>query len=387
MRRTNDMNYRYHLLKYAGPASRWTCPQCGRKHCFAPYVDDDNKPAGEEYGRCDHESSCGYVKYPPTEDNSWRNPPDWSRYRQNKPKSFSLKKPEPVKEPAGGYYTIPRDIVLKTVRTNPLSDFLRFLTTIFDNEIILHLVREYFIGVTKDGDVIFYQIDLKGRIRGGKIMKYDSVTGHRIKDPAAKNPVNWVHVPMLRKGLLPEGWTMTQCLFGEHLLTKYAERVVCLVEAEKTAIICAGMMPEFIWLATGGKSGFNDRVEVLDGRKVIAFPDVDAYDQWCEKAAERPYLDITVSDYLQQNATEEELNSGADIADLLIRWQQENDLPPVSGVSPVSDSIQPIQPIHENPVIAEIRKYISPEYLSEVAALIEELDLELVSVTHIPNEQ
>lgn len=32
------------------------------------------------------------------------------------------------------------------------------------------------------------------------------------------------------------------------------------------------MMPEFIWLATGGKSGFNDRVEVLDGRKVIAFP-------------------------------------------------------------------------------------------------------------------
>ena len=171
------------------------------------------------------------------------------------------------------------------------------------------------------------------------------------------------------------------------LLTKYAERVVCLVEAEKTAIICAGMMPEFIWLATGGKSGFNDRVEVLDGRKVIAFPDVDAYDQWCEKAAERPYLDITVSDYLQQNATEEELNSGADIADLLIRWQQENDLPPVSSVSPVSDSIQPIQPIHENPVIAEIRKYISPEYLSEVAALIEELDLELVSVTHIPNEQ
>ena len=61
----------------------------------------------------------------------------------------------------------------------------------------------------------------------------------------------------------------------------------------------------------GGKSGFNDRVEVLDGRKVIAFPDVDAYDQWCEKAAERPYLDITVSDYLQQNATEEELNESA----------------------------------------------------------------------------
>ena len=147
------------------------------------------------------------------------------------------------------------------------------------------------------------------------------------------------------------------------------------------------MMPEFIWLATGGKSGFNDRVEVLDGRKVIAFPDVDAYDQWCEKAAERAYLDITVSDYLQQNATDEELSSGADIADVLIRRQKENDLPPVSDVSSVSHTIQPIQQIQENPIMAEIRKYISPEYWTEVAALIEDFDLELVSVTRIESEQ
>lgn len=116
-------------------------------------------------------------------------------------------------------------------------------------------------------------------------------------------------------------------------------------------------------------------------------PDVDAYDQWREKAAERPYLDITVSDYLQQNATEEELNSGADIAEVLIRWQKENDLPPVSDVSSVSHTIQPIQQIQENPIKAEIRKYISPEYWTEVAALIEDFDLELVSVTRIESEQ
>lgn len=153
---------------------------------------------------------------------------------------------------------------------------------------------------------------------------------------------------------------MTQCLFGEHLLAQYPDKIVCLVEAQKTAVICTAMMPEFIWLATGGKSGFNDRVEVLDGRKVIAFPDVDAYDQWCEKAAERTYLDITVPDYLQRNATPEELNSGADIADLLIRWQQENDLPPVSGVSGVSHPIQPIHAIHENPVVQGFPKIYLP---------------------------
>jgi len=35
----------------------------------------------------------------------------------------------------------------------------------------------------------------------------------------------------------------------------------------------------------------------------------------------------------------------------------------------------------------EIRKYISPEYWTEVAALIEVFDLELVSVTRIESEQ
>ncbi|MDO4827725.1 MAG: hypothetical protein Q4B16_09325 [Bacteroidia bacterium] len=38
------MNYRYHLLKYAGIRTRYTCPSCGRKHCFAPYVDADDRP-------------------------------------------------------------------------------------------------------------------------------------------------------------------------------------------------------------------------------------------------------------------------------------------------------------------------------------------------------
>ena len=36
--------------------------------------------------------------------------------------------------------------------------------------------------------------------------------------------------------------------------------------------------------------------------------------------------------------------------------------------------------------MTEIRKYISPEYLPEVAALIEELDWELISVTHIAKQ-
>ena len=192
MRRT-DMEYRYHLLKYKGPSSRLTCPSCGRKHCFTPYVDKDDQIVGEEYGRCDHESSCGYVKYPPSE-KEWRE--SYSEYRQRtqKPKSRVVARPQPKPEPAKGICTIPMETVVKTVRTKPLSDFLYFLLTLFDVDTIVRLVKEYLIGVTKAGDAIFYQIDGKNRCRSGKVMKYDRETGHRIKE---KTDTARGHLPVL----------------------------------------------------------------------------------------------------------------------------------------------------------------------------------------------
>ena len=63
-------NYRYHLLKYKDRNSRFRCPNCGRPHCFTPYVDENDVPVDvERYGRCDHEQSCGYNLYPPYEPN------------------------------------------------------------------------------------------------------------------------------------------------------------------------------------------------------------------------------------------------------------------------------------------------------------------------------
>ena len=95
---------------------------------------------------------------------------------------------------------------------------------------------------------------------------------------------------------------MTQCLFGEHLLTRYPERIVALVEAEKTAVIGAGFIPEYVWLATGGRSGVNDRVDILKNRKILFSADVDAYDYWEEKFKARPQLEVYIGDYLQKNA-------------------------------------------------------------------------------------
>ena len=83
------------------------------------------------------------------------------------------------------------------------------------------------------------------------------------------------------------------------------------------------MMPKYIWLATGGKSQFNERLNVLAGRDIIAFPDVDGYDTWTEKVAFLPHLGINVSNLLQKNATDEEREQHIDIADWLMKWNLE----------------------------------------------------------------
>ncbi len=57
------------------------------------------------------------------------------------------------------------------------------------------------------------------------------------------------------------------------------------------------------------------KLGVLRGRKVIAFPDVDAYDLWNEHL---PPLGIAVSDLLERTATEDERQRKIDIADRII---------------------------------------------------------------------
>ena len=369
------MEYRYHLLKYSGRSSRLTCPACGRQRCFTPYVDAQNAIVGEQYGRCDHESSCGYVKYPPSDYSPFQ-----GSYRTGR-KTTKKVLPTPELKDDADVCTIPIDIVLKTVRTEPASDFLTFLLSIIDAGTVVRIAKEYLLGVTKSRDVIFYQFDRKGRCRTGKVMKYDPSTGHRVKadDAGTGTPITWVHSLLKQQGELPQEWELAQCLFGEHLLERYPDKPVALVESEKTAVICACLHPDCIWLATGGKGQLNDRVEVLAGRRVIAFPDVDGYDTWCTKATERPHLGIIVSDLLEKNATPEDRAAHIDIADLLIRsiQVQQNDL------SPAADEPLPCPQPAENPAFLQVRQYIPQEYHAEMLALIEDLDLEVVGVAEI----
>ena len=165
---------------------------------------------------------------------------------------------------------------------------------------------------------------------------------------------------MKASGQLPKEWELTQCLFGEHLLKQYPGKVVALVESEKTAVICAGLMPRFLWLATGGKSQINDRLLVLKGRKIVAFPDIDGYDEWERKLADYPELAVTLSPILQQNATKADREAHIDIADWLIRYMFD---------------AAPEDAWKRNAEFLKAVEFIAPENQEEVGRLIQELDL------------
>lgn len=345
------MEYRYKLARYAGKASRLTCPNCERPHCFSPYVNEAGEILDPTIGRCDHEGSCGYHKTPAEyfQEHPEQKQPDWRWQR-------------PVQQTPKLCF-IPDDIVRRSVRTNYDSTLVTFLRTLFPPETITRLITDYCLGVTKDRSAIFFQLDIQGRCRGGKIIQYNPETGHRIKDATAKIPVDWIHPRLKAQSILPASWNMTQCLFGEHLLPKYPDATVVLVEAEKTAVIGSGFVPEFVWVATGGRSGLNSKVDILEGRQILVFPDVDAFDYWKEKLSQHPRLQCYISDYLQRVAGPE--HPSADIADWLILY------PDVSAATLCAETpIHPIQQILNQP---------------EVAALIADLDLQVKSITKLNN--
>ena len=299
----------YNLEKYHGRGSRHQCPKCGDKHSFTYYVDGRGNPLDETVGRCNHESTCGY-HYTPKEyfDDNPEERKERMTYRP-------LIKSRPI--PQTDY--VPTEYLLKSFSFD--SNLCEFLCGAFDAETIKRAWKDYGMGATKDKATIFWQIDINGKIRTGKIIKYNAETGHRMKELGA----NWIHAVMKKQGLLPTMFNLSQCLFGEHLLTKYPNKDIALVEAEKTAVICSMAMPDYNWLATGGKSQLAvEKMKVLRGKKVVAFPDVDGYEEWKDRAKDLTAkgVDIVVSDYPNRAATEEQKMKKIDIADLILEQRK-----------------------------------------------------------------
>ena len=337
--------HRFILEPYKGVSTRHTCPNCHRKRCFSKYIDMVKQIQFPEYvGRCDHEQKCGYHFTP--RDYFEQNPAEKEKFSDSTFRSYA-----PVKEvqPIATSY-IDMDIVNQSLRGYPANKLFQFLSAQFGETETMKLMKKYKVGTSKywEGATVFWQTDNQNRVRTGKIMLYNSETGKRVKEPY--NHVTWVH-SVLHKG----DYNLKQCFFGEHLLSENKNRPVALVESEKTALIASYYLPQFLWIASGGKNGcFNaNSLSVLAGRNVVLFPDLGATDYWQSKIRlmKSCGIEVQIFDYLEANASEAERKKGYDIADYLLK------------VKP--DEAVLLQMIKRNPALK---------------ILIDALDLKLVSV-------
>ena len=140
-------------------------------------------------------------------------------------------------------------------RLGTASEFCRAVVSngYLSEEQMQRAAQRYRLGASRDGGVIFWQIDEFDQLRDGKIMHYRPDC-HRDHD---RKPT-WTAYLLRKHSQLPKDWNTDHCLFGLHLLMedvrwKMADVKVAVVEAEKTAVIMSEVKPEYIWLATGGK--------------------------------------------------------------------------------------------------------------------------------------
>jgi len=184
----------------------------------------------------------------------------------------------------------------------------------------------FHLGTTKDKRVVYWQIDAEGRVRDGKLMAYDEHC-HRVKpgDHDTTSSVSWAGYEFRQCGLLDKNWEATHCLFGLHQLNSRPDDTVCIVEAEKTAVICSQKFKDCIWMAAGGLEQLSlDKLRPLVGRQVIIYPDTDpegeAFRKWYEitwRAMSELEMDIAICDVLEKNATPEQKEAKIDLVDFI----------------------------------------------------------------------
>lgn len=338
--------HRYRLA--SNKVQKIDCPFCRAKKHWQRYIDiETGEVLPENHGRCDNSDKCG----------KWITPKDtgysktiWEQEKSCNSELSDKHKNNPKKEirteptyfdNATFQYTLANDRYEKNVFVQNLIHKIQFP---LDGYEVKKITQIYKLGtITKGyrcGAITFPFIDFKGNVRAVQVKQFDE-QNHTIK-----NGTDYLHSIIIKHYnrndiQLPkwlEAYSKQQkfisCLFGEHLLGKYRNNPVALVEAPKTAIYGALYfgLPEsdesLIWLAVYSKSSLTfDKIKVLEGRKVIVFPDLskngDTYKEWQEKAKQyEKQLKNTrfiFSDLLEKYASDEERNNGLDIADFLIK--------------------------------------------------------------------
>jgi len=330
---TNE--HRYILDK---SSKKHLCPACGKKR-FVCYIDiETGGYLPKQYGRCDREANCSYHVNPYTD-------------RYGKKEGSASWRPQKGHTQSTKPVFIPVDLLKQTLQGYEQNTFLQNLlhrvSFPFEAKDVEKVVSLYYLGTIcngyRTGSITFPFIDINNNIRAIQVKQFDN-TNHTtgtdflhsiIKEHYQKKNESlpaWLEAYQNNEKKI-------SCLFGEHLLNKYPLNPVALVEAPKTAIygsLYFGLPDnpkKLLWLAVYNLSSLNfDKCKELKRRDVYLFPDLSkegkAFQIWSNNAKEitkqLPETNFTISNLLEQQATEAERLKGLDLADYLIKqdWRK-----------------------------------------------------------------
>lgn len=213
-------------------------------------------------------------------------------------------------------YNFVSDDIVKRLQ-GKRNTFVDFLSTLFDEAQVAAAVQRYCIGGDSLQRTIFPNIDQEWRCVGGAVIPYlPSGRRDRGKKPST------IHAELKKKNKTfpPQG---DQVLFGSHLLRLYPSASVGVVEAQKSAVILSIVYPHIVWVATAGKTNFNERmVAPIYDRNVVAYPDMDGVQEWTQRAKDLPFKNIRISDWWRLAQSDKD-----DITDVVLQAIQEERQP------------------------------------------------------------
>lgn len=319
-----EQEIKFILERYrSGGSNRYTCPNCGRKKCFTRYIDiETGRYIADECGKCNHESRCGY-HYPPRD--YFRDHPGQSQTSSLQPflvngipMVLSKTRKTAVKVPTEVHQTEFYNMAWAEAAARRTSPFRTWFESLpFDAQRISQVLAEYYVGATATDIVVngrnygpaavFWMIDEQGRAHDAKFIAY-TPDGHRVEGWG-----NSMRSVCEKTKTGPQLQETEKVLFGLHLVPHYPDRPVCIVESEKTALICACHYPEYVWLATGGCGNLQpSKLRPLTGRHVVIYPDSGEYDRWKTCMEKSQHKDYAIVDFMEQYPP------NTDIADVLL---------------------------------------------------------------------
>lgn len=289
------VQYRYKAAGYR-QAKPTVCPNCQKKK-FSRLVDTyTGELLDERFGLC---SSCKFFNYPSKE------------YAQN---NLRVEIPHIIHHTQSLYGERIDTIDFELVRKSHVhgGNFYDYLCTKFKRSSVDVAWDRYYMGLTKNGCTIYWQIDQCMNVYTGECIFYmDNGKRDHTREEW------WTHNKY-------DDYTLRQILFGLHTVPDDTTPVI-VVESAKNALIGSIAYPELIWTAVHSMSEFNGKkLYAIRKHPITAIPDVNAVEDWQVKTDEmnKQGYSIKVLDFLKIfNATDEErqqVGAKGDIADLLL---------------------------------------------------------------------